>query len=69
VENVKMTGDQVENGTHVHMMKSDDVAECCHKSLPDDEMRFSMMANFFTSNGFRGEVSTKYMLVETTYNI
>lgn len=64
-----MTGDQVENGTHVHMMKSDDVAECCHKSLPDDEMRFSMMANFFTSNGFRGEVSTKYMLVETTYNI
>ncbi|NP_001232953.1 uncharacterized protein LOC100572956 [Acyrthosiphon pisum] len=56
VENVKMTGDRVENGTHVHMTKSDDVPECFHKSLPDDEMRFSMMANFFTSNGFKGEV-------------
>ncbi|XP_022166625.1 ester hydrolase C11orf54-like [Myzus persicae] len=56
VENVKMTGDRVENGTHVHMTKSDDVAECFHESLPDDEMRFSMMANFFTSNGIKGEV-------------
>ncbi|XP_050056367.1 ester hydrolase C11orf54 homolog [Aphis gossypii] len=57
VENVKMTGDRVENGTHVYMMKSDDAAaECCHKSLPDDEMRFSIIANFFTSNGFKGEV-------------
>jgi len=56
VENVTIIGDRVENGTHVHMMKSEDVAECYHKSLPDDETRFSFMANFFTSNGFRGEV-------------
>ncbi|XP_022166596.1 ester hydrolase C11orf54 homolog isoform X2 [Myzus persicae] len=57
VENVKITGDHVENGTHAFMTKSvDDVAECFHKSLPDNEMRFSMMANFFTSNGIKGEV-------------
>jgi len=56
VENVTMIGDRVANGTHVHMTKSEDVAECYHKSLPNDETRFSLMANFFTSNGFRGEV-------------
>jgi hypothetical protein len=56
-----MIGDQIKNGTHVHMMKSEDVAECYHKSLPNDETRFSLMANFFTSNGFRGEVITKYI--------
>lgn len=56
VENVKMSGDCVENGTHVHMMKSENVAECYHKSLPNDETRFSLMANFFTSNGIKGEV-------------
>ncbi|XP_025193709.1 ester hydrolase C11orf54 homolog [Melanaphis sacchari] len=56
VVNVKMTGDQVENGTHAHMTKSNDDPECCHKMLPNDEMRFSFLANFFTSNGFKGEV-------------
>lgn len=56
-----MTGDRVENGTHVHMTKSDDVQECLHKSLNEDEMRFSLLANFLTSNGCKGEVSTKYM--------
>ncbi|KAL5235266.1 hypothetical protein ACI65C_002676 [Semiaphis heraclei] len=56
VKNVKMAGDCVENGTHIYMTKSDDNTECYHKSLPVDEMRFSLLANLFTSNGIKGEV-------------
>lgn len=55
-----MAGDCVENGTHIYMTKSDDNTECYHKSLPVDEMRFSLLANLFTSNGIKGEVSKKY---------
>ncbi|VVC29291.1 Domain of unknown function DUF1907 [Cinara cedri] len=57
VVRVKMTaaGDCIENRSKTFTM-NESTGECVHVSMPDDETRFSLMANFFTCNGQTGKV-------------
>lgn len=53
--NMRLMGGRVVNGTHV-VTSTQTSPDCTCSILPDDETRFSLLANFFTSNGYRGEV-------------
>lgn len=55
--NMRLVGDRVVNGTNVVTSNQTSPDSTC-LMLPDDETRFSMLANLFTSNGYRGEVYT-----------
>lgn len=63
MENVKITGDHVENKSHI-LTSAESTGECFHSSLPDDETRFSMLSNFFASNGYKGEVLMDFVLLK-----
>ncbi|XP_025421115.1 ester hydrolase C11orf54 homolog [Sipha flava] len=56
IGNLRMTSNNsVNNRSHIYTIdpKNDQLV---HEELPQNETRFSHMAHFFTSNGFRGEV-------------
>lgn len=53
--NMRLVGDRVVNGTYV-VTSTQTSPDCTCLILPDDETRFSLLANFFTSNGYRGKV-------------
>lgn len=54
---MSMTSDNgVNNRSHLYQTNAD-TGNIVHETLPNDETRFAHMANLYTSNGLKGEVS------------
>lgn len=56
IKNLEITCNQVKNRSHFYKVDPDTKGQV-HGNLPDNETRFALLANFYTSNGLQGEVS------------
>lgn len=57
IGNVQLTSNDSVNNNSSHIYKVDIQTESqVHNRLPQDETRFALLANFFTSRGFKGQV-------------
>lgn len=51
-----MTCDRINNRSHFYKVNPETGGQV-HGNLPNNDTRFALLANFYTSNGFAGKVS------------
>ncbi|VVC31574.1 Domain of unknown function DUF1907 [Cinara cedri] len=56
VGNVQISCNHVNNSSHVYRVDRQTTEDQVHENLPRNETRFALLANFYTCNGFGGEV-------------
>lgn len=55
IGNVRLTCNHIDNSSHIYKVNPETESQV-HKNLPQNDTRFALLANFFTSNGLKGEV-------------
>lgn len=63
-----MTCDQIYNRSHFYKVNPETAGQV-HGNLPNNDTRFTLLANFYTSNGFPGKASAIIRLKDVLFTI